>query len=1394
MQLPTEVEMDVVKRSPASVGGTKAHNATTLQQPTDTDIMRLPHTDTRSTNGNSEAKLHPLAANGTIKMYLLGQFHIERRCGNEWSAVTNRTWHRRRARALLGLLLSNPGRRLGRERPMEALWPHLDTETAANSLNGAVHELRQILDPGIARPAASRMLRLEREVLELADRTQIWVDAEAFEDLLKEANTTADPEQVERILEEAGVLYGGDYLLEELYSEWAAPRREALRRGWMGLLLNLADLRAARGALASAIEPLDRLLATDPTNETAVRRLMLLLTQLDRRGEALQVYHRLASLLQREYESDPLPETSELYEALRQGHTNAVSQIKTPLQQTQALPFPHVVGPLVSISQLGRSNQSPLVGRNRELDTMRQAMLSIEEATQNVRPPHFLLLMGEAGIGKTRLAEELSHEVNTRGWAVAWSRAYEQEGTIPYRPWTELLRTLLLSNTPKLFSTLKRGDLSTHIKLERLSALLPEILTTTQELVPQPRLSHPLPPEQERLHLWEATLELLSALSKKAPLLLVLDDLHWTDDSSLELLAYLTRHLQDQRILLLGTCRDVELTPTHSLRTLITDLRREQAIVTLHVQPLTQSQIGSLVAHLPENIVQSIQTQAAGNPFFAEELARGIGAQFIGPEEDGENQFIAPQEEVGHNTSRPASSLPEAIAAVLDRRLSRLSDECQSLLGKAAVLGGSFEFNHLLFMANEQGGNEDSILDLLEEALRAGLLTEEDAGTRINYHFWHPLIVSHLYERLSAARRAQLHRRAANAMRLLQPSGHEGAIAAAITHHLIKGGGDPLQIAHYAELAGNQAYSLAAYAEAQHYYCQAVEMISGGRLQMTGGIGVPHSVPSQVTKNQFLDAAPKPGPADDPLHLARLLERICECTMVQGNYQEARSLYEYILQLRNLERTYATETERQREAQIQALIWREIGRTWSCTGEYAHGHECYKRGKQVLYEVGVTAGAAWACLHLEQGATCWQQGNYDEARRCVQEALEMLEQVMSSRPERPTANQFQTRTERAIHGDPWEIGHAHERLGVIAATVGQRTEALKHLNTALAIYEEHGLVMAMAQVCGNIGTVHATRAENSVARTYYRRSLELTERMGDLPNMAFVTGNLGEMAARSGDLQEAEEWFKRSLALAERVNDREHSAWCNVALATALQDQGNLQDAAIRIRRALHISRGMKSVRYISSALVALGGLRVAQTIRASMLQDGDCEGNIARQSALCNRLLRRARSTLQRALALEGLEAEVATEGQLVLASVYFLLGDLEVARQKAMQTKEKAQQQEIIRILGRSQRLLGRILAAQGEHEQADQYFEQAIQVFHTHEMRLDYARAIHGYGVILLQRSTPGDQTYQRGLAYLHEARNIFADCHAAIDLEWIERIITSAEAPLTQTLEEKVFNDR
>ena len=461
--------------------------------------------------------------------------------------------------------------------------------------------------------------------------------------------------------------------------------------------------------------------------------------------------------------------------------------------------------------------------------------------------------------------------------------------------------------------------------------------------------------------------------------------------------------------------------------------------------------------------------------------------------------------------------------------------------------------------------SEDTLLDLLEEALRAGLLAEEGNGTGITYHFWHPLIVSHLYGRLSAARRAQLHRRAATMLeQFYSQQGHEGDGAAAIIYHLSRGGGNPARIALYAELAGNQAYAVAAYSEAKQYYQQAIQTMSAD-LRST----------------------------IDPLHLARLQERVCECCMVLGNYVEARQLFEHILELRS-----GTQESSGEEIQIQALIWREIGRTWSSVGEYMLAYACFEHGRQVLSSAGITTGPAWAACSFSMAAICRLQGSYEEARSYVYEALEILEPTLNDM-QRPATDTFLTRTEQAILGDPLEVGRAHELLGVVAASVGQLPEALKHLYTALAIFEQHDLVIAMAKVCGNLGAVYTMKAENTQARVYMRRSLELTERMGDLPNMAFVTGNLGEMASRCGDLQEAEEWFKRSLTLAEQINDREHTSWCSVALGAVRQEQGRFRESAQNLRRALAIGRAMKNSRCIGSALVAMADLRINVAIAA---------------------------------------------------------------------------------------------------------------------------------------------------------------------------------------------------
>src|SRR5579884_1647592 len=472
----------------------------------------------------------PALEEAMIRIYTLGQFRLERRIDADWQIVTETAWQHRRVRSLLGGLISSPRRKLGREQLMDALWPELDAETAAARLDRAVYSLRQLFEPTRVRPATSPLLLTEREVVELADQSLLWVDADAFEALLNQARASGESGERERLLEEAAKLYGGEFLPEERKLELTTTRREFLQRNWVGLLLELADLRAARD-LNSAIDPLDRILAVDATNEAAAQRLIKLLAQLERRGEALRVYKRLASILQQQYRIAPLPETRALYEAVRQGTQErsraAMARKDAPVTPAGQDDRREAAAPI------GRSHQSPLVGREQELALLRGLLAATEQETtfrlpgqkkksalplDTERNPQTILLMGEVGIGKTRLAEEMAREARERGWAIAWSRVYPQEASIPYRLWTEVLRKAMEQGS------WQRQELSKRpLIYQPLTALLPELDT----LLPQVVLPASQSPELEQLRLWEATRELITTISDGSPLLIVLDDMQW---------------------------------------------------------------------------------------------------------------------------------------------------------------------------------------------------------------------------------------------------------------------------------------------------------------------------------------------------------------------------------------------------------------------------------------------------------------------------------------------------------------------------------------------------------------------------------------------------------------------------------------------------------------------------------------------------------------------------------------------------------------------------------------------------------------------------------------------------------------------------------------------------
>jgi tetratricopeptide (TPR) repeat protein len=700
------------------------------------------------------------------------------------------------------------------------------------------------------------------------------------------------------------------------------------------------------------------------------------------------------------------------------------------------------------------------------------------------------------------------------------------------------------------------------------------------------------------------------------------------------------------------------------------------------------------------------------------------------------------------------------------------------------VLGRSFEFGLLVRMTGEANSNEDTTLDLLEEALRTGLLTEEVNGNRIVYHFWHPLIVSHLYERLSAARRAQLHRRAAQALIELH-SGNEAKEATAIAYHLSKYDQDKQALAYYTEIAGNQAMVLSAYPEALHYYRQAMEAL------------------------QALHASTQAA-EQDALHIANLLECMAECNYMLGNAAEARQQYAHALELHqaqqknasmfpSLEAFHAWQRE---EAQVQSILWRSIGRSWKYIGEFGHAHECAERGKEVLRAANITTGSAWACLHQLDGSTCWMEGNFSEARRFLEESLRIHEETMRKHQENADGEQaglayrhemplpLMTHSRRALLGDPLELGRTHESFGVVAASMAQYNEALQHLHTALAIFEKHDLVGAMSQVCSNIGAVHSMRTENTIATTYFKRALELSERTGDRRIKLLVTGNLGDIAARHGDLQEAAAWMTESLAWARQTSNREHISWALVTLATVQQDQGDMREALESIRRALVEARNIKSTTRIGFALVALANWRVARAMVLSQQAETLLPDSldIKRADSERLRLLRSARAALERALQLSGIDTETDCTSQIVLTAIYYYQGDLEQARQQVQKALEEARVSEMMHLVGRAQRLKAEILLASNREKEADAAFEEALQTCKDHNLRLDYARTLYRYGQSLCARSlhvksgrggsaASTTSLVRAGFDRLQEARTIFTHCQAGLDLQRAEELLAS-----------------
>jgi tetratricopeptide (TPR) repeat protein len=973
-----------------------------------------------------------------------------------------------------------------------------------------------------------------------------------------------------------------------------------------------------------------------------------------------------------------------------------------------------------------RAPQHALVGRERELGLLRQLLQAVQEQKEAHRSEGqapgrpYVSLTGDPGIGKTRLAEEIGQIALQQGWMVLWGRAHSHEQQMVYCVWIDLLRrALTYGHWPW-----QEVDASPE-RYRPLAALLPELAS----LLPPAPAARSENPELTPLRIWEAVLTFFAASCLHAPLLIVLDDIHWADDSSYRLLEYLVRNLADRRVLLLGTSRDQEISATHPLHTLCHHFQHQRTITTIVLSALSESQVGQLVAHLPPLLATDIQRRAAGNPFFAEELAR-----FPRP------AHVLAETELPSASLTQEGLLPASIVGIFEQRIAQLSQGTQKMLGYAAILGNAFSFDVLRLMQDggTSAGQEEALLDQLDEVLEANLLLEERSGMQVRYHFWHPLLVNYLSIRLSAMRRVRLHGRAARALRELMKDQRE--TASAIVYHLVNSAAEPGLLVHYAQLAGEHAHTLSAYPEAEKQY----------RLALA----------------QLGEVAPGASPEECRV-FAHLFECLGECSMVEGKFEEARSFYERALALRDALLAPMGEEEQRYEAQIKALFYCEIGKTWHYLGKSSEAQQAYVHGERTLLEAGVVGGPAWAKIHFEEGYHYWRYGNFDQALRTAYEALQLFEHFLDQANHRAHPP-FLTKVQSTLQGNPADLGRVYTLLAAIEATKGQVAQSLEHLHAALAIYRQHEHQQEIAFVCTNLADLYLRRSEYAQAQAMLQHAYAIAEKMGDLPNISIISINSGVLAARQGRVVDAEAWYRRALALAAQMKDLFCISLFHGYVAMALVDQGKLEQAKHLLVLALQISRAQRLAQCSAFALVVLAHLRIARA-RASRAEP-----------EASHNWLGRARLSLQRALVYGKEEAETRIEGGLALAEVLLLSGSLDGAERQVRAVLSDVHTQGIVWLRLRALHLLGTLVTARGNRLEGNGLFQQAIEELQRQGMHLEYARALRNYGFVLLEDTSGGAVDRQQGRSYLARAWEIFLECDAGLDAEGVKAFLRSQGA--------------
>lgn len=647
-------------------------------------------------------------------------------------------------------------------------WPDSNDSQARTNLRNAIHLLRNTL------PESEQFVRIDNQTMQWRSDSPCSLDVADFAAGLQRAHALKDPAAALELLKTTVGLYRGE-LLKGFYDDWILRDREQWQERYLSALEQASTLAEQQRDYRTAIDYSRRLLQSDPLREESYARLMQLYALQGDRATALRVYHNCATILVRELGVEPGPVTQGIYERLLN------------LEETQP-----AIAPL--------RTAAPLVGRQTDWEQLQ----TLWRQTQTGQP-RLLLLSGEAGIGKSRLAEEFLDWAARQGVVTAAAHCYAAGGRFALAPVQEWLRTPVFQKNRQAVDAVWRSE---------ASRLLPELLTEQKGLPTPPALAE----SWQRQRLFEALARL--TLHGQPTLLLLLDDIQWCDEDTLAWLHYLLRFDPAAKVLIIATVRQEEMQQEPSLLAFLAQLRQTELLREQTLARLTPADTATLVANLrgqaDQQGVNAIYAETEGNPLFIVEMVRAR----LGKEEKP-GSAAAPSAA----TDRPSPSaptLPPKVHAVIEARLTQLSAEAHDLARVAAVIGRAFD---AAVLGKASDSTEDELVQGLDELWQHGIIREQGLN-RLGveaYDFSHDKLREVAYQSLSSIRRRMLHRRVAEALEFYHAAQLD-EISHQLAHHYERGGLAAKAIGYY-EHAATAAHRLGAVQEAIGYLTHAQTLL-----------------------------------------------------------------------------------------------------------------------------------------------------------------------------------------------------------------------------------------------------------------------------------------------------------------------------------------------------------------------------------------------------------------------------------------------------------------------------------------------------------------------------------------------------------------------------------------